>query len=133
MSAIVNTNADRPLWTPQAPHETPTIQLLHKLNEKYALDPPLATYEDLWRFSTTRIADFWDTVWDEVEVVGDKGVGAGPGTDGKDRVHVVDELKTPADNPEWFKDAKLNWTENMLLKKWRGDDRRVAFVQVGKP
>ena len=44
----------------------------------------------------------------------------------------VDELKSPADNPDWFRDAKLNWAENMLLKKWRDDEGRVAMIQVGE-
>ena len=138
-----NAESVAPLYAPQNPHETPTIQLLHKVNAKYALDPPLASYEDLWRFSTERIADFWDTVWDEVEVVGekagiteDKGAGEGFAEDGVGEgtrgYHVVDELKSPADNPDWFRDAKLNWAENMLLKKWRDDEGRVAMIQVGE-
>ena len=44
----------------------------------------------------------------------------------------MDELKSPADNTDWFRDAKLNWAENMLLKKWRDDEGRVAMIQVGE-
>lgn len=128
-----------PLWIPEDPASTPTFKLLALLNSKYSLNPPLETYEDLWSFSTTRIADFWYTVWDEVGIVGDKGhvrdKGARPeDTSGTPLVHVVDESKTPADNPEWFRDARINWAENMLLKRWREgpEARRVALVQVGE-
>ncbi|KAI5124974.1 hypothetical protein M0805_007400 [Coniferiporia weirii] len=112
-----------PLWAPLDPANTPTHALLRAINDKYAPVPPLSKYEDLWRFSTTQIADFWSTVWDVVEVVGEKGA------------HVVDEMRSPADNPEWFCGAQLNWAENMLLKKWRegGEGARVALVQAVEP
>lgn len=107
---------------------SPVHRLIATLNAKYTLEPPLANYEELYAFSTTRIADFWGTVWDEVGIIGDKGVSS----DGE--WHVVDEGRTPAENPEWFKDAKINWAENLLRKEWREDKNggRDALVQVGE-
>ncbi|OCB84825.1 acetoacetate-CoA ligase [Sanghuangporus baumii] len=113
----------KPLWEPSNQEDTPTFALLRKLNHKYAIHPPLETYEDLWRFSVTRQSDFWGTVWDDVGIIGDRGR------------HVVDEDCCPEDNPDWFKDeqTKLNWAENML--RWRDGDegKRVALVQVVEP
>ena len=113
----------KPLWEPPNPEDTPTFALLRKLNQEYAIDPPLETYEDLWRFSVTRQSDFWGTVWDDVGIIGERGD------------HVVGEECTPKDNPDWFKDekSKLNWAENML--RWKGGEEgnRVALIQVGAP
>ena len=108
------------LWEPSNPEGTPTFALLRLLNRKCAINPPLATYEDLWRFSVTHQSDFWGTVWDVVGVVGIRSE------------HVVDESCSPADNPDWFKGevTQLNWAENML--RWKDKDgKRVALVQVG--
>lgn len=67
-------------------------------------------------------------MWDEVGIIGDKGVSS----DGE--CHVVDEGRTPEENPEWFRDAKINWAENMLRKEWREGENggRDALVQVGE-
>ncbi len=88
-------SSPNPLYAP-LPSSLPTSpvhRLIATLNAKYSLEPPLANYEELYAFSTTRIADFWGTVWDEVGIIGDKGVSS----DGE--WHVVDEGRTPADKP----------------------------------
>lgn len=118
--ALSETNEPAPLWTPPAPQDTHTHALLQEINTSYKLSPPLVTYEDLWRFSVTRQADFWSTVWDTVGVIGTKGR------------HVVDETRSVADNPDWFKDAEVNWAENMCRWKDGEEGKRVAFVQVGE-
>lgn len=110
-----------PLWEPPNPESTHTFALLRTLNAKYALNPSLSTYEDLWRFSVTRQSDFWATVWDVSGVIGTRGK------------HVVDERCSPADNPDWFKDeeTKLSWAENMLRWKEGEEGKRIALIQVG--
>lgn len=47
---------------------------------------------------------------------------------------VVDESATPADNPRWFTNARLNWAENMLPPRVRSGDAgsRTALVQVSE-
>lgn len=100
---------------------SPTVKLLSTLNALYDLHPPLVSYEDLHAFSVAHPARFWSVVWDEVGVVGEKGT------------HVVDEERTPDENPQWFAEAKVNWAENMLEGRRRaaGQDAGVALVQVG--
>jgi acetoacetyl-CoA synthetase len=71
-----------------------------KVNQKYGL--ALDSYLDLYRWSTDHIDLFWDTVWDDVAIVGYKGQD------------VVDNNTLPAVNPPWFSEARINWAENML-------------------
>ncbi|TDL29505.1 acetoacyl-CoA synthetase [Rickenella mellea] len=105
-----------PLWQPSAPYLTSTYRFLRRVNEKYNLS--LASYFDLYQWSTTEIGEFWSTVWDETGIIGDKGT------------HVVDAHATPAANPAWFTDAKVNWAENMLQCR---SAEKVALIEATEP
>ncbi|KIY49242.1 acetoacetate-CoA ligase [Fistulina hepatica ATCC 64428] len=107
---------EHPLWVPRDPGSAPTFRFMHKINIKYGLS--LASYYDFYCWSVDNIADFWSAVWDETDVLGDKGV------------HVVDAAARPSDNPAWFADSRLNWAENML--RCRSADK-VALVQATEP
>ena len=91
---------DKPLYSPPSVETTRTHRFLKRVNAKYGLS--LETYADLWKWSTTKIDNFWSEVWDETETVGHKGS------------HVVDNSALPPANPPWFTEARLNWAENML-------------------
>ena len=91
---------EKPLWLPINPYGTRTFRFRDTISAKYGIS--LSSYEDLYKWSVENIADFWSTVWDETGIVGDKGA------------HVVDSYATPAENPAWFSEAKINWAENML-------------------
>src|ERR1700733_14292977 len=72
------------LWSPPRPHATRTYALLEKIN---TLDPQadLKHYSDLYNWSIgipkaskhdgTTVKLFWSAVWDECEIVGEKGFG----------------------------------------------------------
>lgn len=105
----------QPLWRPSAPQSSSTFRFLERVNGKYGLT--LASYFDLYKWSTAEIGDFWSTVWDETGIVGVKGA------------HVVDRDAVPAANPAWFADAEVNWAENML--QCRSPDK-VALVHAGE-
>lgn len=68
----------------------------------------LADYESLWRWSVEKPADFWNRVWDEFGVVGDKG-----GT------VLLDGALMPG--ARWFPDARINFAENLLAAPGNGD------------
>ncbi|KAG8794934.1 hypothetical protein FRC16_010288 [Serendipita sp. 398] len=95
---------------------SPTFRFLKFVNERHHAN--LITYDQLWSWSIDHLALFWDAVWDFTGVIGQKGQGK-----------CVDEDATPADNPLWFPNARLNWAENML--KDRSDN--VALIQVVEP
>ncbi|KIJ56671.1 hypothetical protein M422DRAFT_149201 [Sphaerobolus stellatus SS14] len=104
-----------PLWTPADALGTRTFRFRDTVNSRYGL--ALSSYEELYKWSTENIADFWSTVWDETGVVGEKGT------------HVVDPSASPADNPAWFAGASLNWAENML----RNRSSHTALISVIEP
>lgn len=111
---------DAPLWTPPNPESTRTYTLLRSVNTRHQLSPPLKTYTDLYQWSIDHVDLFWDAVWDETGIVGEKGEGG--------MVHVVDTTKKPCDNPAWFEGAKVNWAENMLRCR---DESKVALIEAG--
>lgn len=89
-----------PLFTPQSPEDTRTLRFMQRINSTHSLS--LASYKDLYTWSTTHTDKFWSYVWDDTDILGDKGT------------HVVNISALPPDNPPWFTEAKLNWAENML-------------------
>ena len=59
------------LWRPQDPQSSRTHHFRRKINSRHSLSHQ--TYEELWKWSTENIGDFWDAVWDETGVIGTKG------------------------------------------------------------
>lgn len=47
----------------------------------------LDTYADLWQWSYEHPSQFWEAVWDECEVVGDKGEGWAAGVNKGDALY----------------------------------------------
>jgi len=76
---------------------------------------PAGTYEDLYRFSIDRPADFWQTIWEFCGVTGQMG----------DRV-VVDLDRMPG--ARFFPDARLNFAENVLGPR----DNSLAIIFDGE-
>ncbi|CCM02494.1 uncharacterized protein FIBRA_04595 [Fibroporia radiculosa] len=105
-----------PLYNPPAPESSRTFQFLKRVNAEYGL--ALSSYEELYRWSTNRIDDFWSAAWDETDITGSKG-GI-----------VVDASALPPANPSWFPEAKLNWAENML--RCRSPDK-TALIEAIEP
>ncbi|KAH0844046.1 Acetoacetyl-CoA synthetase [Fonsecaea pedrosoi] len=69
----------------------------------------LASYENLHKFSITRMSDFWTSFWDYFEVIGsDKPAQA------------IDENARIDEFPTFFQGAKINFAENVLARKQTG-------------
>ncbi|PVF91735.1 putative acetoacetyl-CoA synthetase [Serendipita vermifera] len=131
-----------PLYTPPTaqnqtgnPTETQTHRFRRHVNDKHDIRPALETYEDLWKWSTGQyhpdpsndgghdgesMSLFWEDVWDFTRVIGTR-----------DSTRCVDVRTTPAENPLWFENARLNWAQNQL-EKWKESDR-VALIQALEP
>ena len=94
-------STDRPLWQPstQAIKDATVTHFMAALGEKTGVS--FKTYEDLWRWSTDNVGEFWSFLWDYCHVIGEKG----------DRA-----LANEGDlmNAAFFPDAKLNYAQNML-------------------
>ncbi|KAF8681610.1 AMP-binding enzyme [Rhizoctonia solani] len=104
------------LWTPEGTHETRTAQFMRKVNAKYGLS--LSSYDQLWSWSTENIAEFWDLVWEDTNIIGDRGP------------YVIDRSALPADNPEWFIGSQVNWAENAL---WCRSPDKIAIIEAVEP
>lgn len=94
---------------------TATQRFLDRINANYGLS--LASYSDLYQWSTTHIDDFWGSVWDETKILGHKGK------------LVVDKDAKPAENVPWFSEAQLNWAENMLQHR---STSKIALIQASQ-
>ncbi|KAI0832453.1 acetoacyl-CoA synthetase [Trametes gibbosa] len=104
------------LYAPNSPETAPASDFMRRINAAHGLS--LATYYDLYTWSTQNIGLFWSAVWDDTEIVGHKGS------------HVVDTNARPPENPPWFTEAKVNYAENML--RCRSPDK-TALLQTIEP
>ena len=79
--------------------------------------PPVATYDDLYRFSIEHPAEFWRGVWEFCGIRGEMGT----------RI-VVDLERMPG--AQFFPDARLNFAENVLRR--RDDSPAIVFNAEGR-
>jgi acetoacetyl-CoA synthetase len=75
------------------------------------------TYDALHQWSIAEPAQFWDRVWRELGIVGERQA---PVVHGLDRMAPPD----PVLGPHWFPGSRLNFAENLL----RYDDTRPAVI-----
>lgn len=101
--------------TPDQLRDTGVHRFTRVVNAKYGLS--LETYQDLYEWSVKHIDAFWGLVWDQTGVVGRKGG------------HAVDNEALPSDNPVWFKDARLNWAQNMLRER---SPSKIAVIEASE-
>jgi len=79
---------------------------------KFMHDKGKADYAELWQWSIDHPEEFWSAVWDDSNVIGEKG-----------RDVLLDKTMMPG--AKWFPQAKLNWAENLLRRQ--DDDDAVVF------
>jgi acetoacetyl-CoA synthetase len=120
------TAAPAPLWVP-SPERVANANLtrfIHAVNHRWSQD--IRGYEDLYRFSIDRVADFWQSVWEFCGIRGAMG----------ERV-VVDPDRMPG--ATFFPDARLNFAENLLRRRdsanaivFNGENRIRRTVSFGE-
>jgi acetoacetyl-CoA synthetase len=103
------------LWEPKDPSSTKMFEFMRYVNNKFGLS--LQTYDELYSFSVTRIADFWSCVWNFCDIISITPYN-----------FVVDESLPIYSIPKWFHEAKLNYTENLLKRK----DDGIALIGTGE-
>ena len=93
--------SSQPLWIPSKERiEASSITCLRReVNRRYGL--ALADSVELHRWSVENIDRFWDTSWDHVGVLGEKG----------DRIYLPGDSMTSA---RFFPDARLSVAGNLL-------------------
>ncbi len=106
----------KPLWTPseQRKQQANLTRFIEQVNARYHLH--LASYADLYNWSVNNIPDFWQAVWDFVEIKAARPFDA-----------VVKDLSM-FPGAQWFPGAQLNFAENLL----RYRDDHLAFIFKGE-
>lgn len=90
------------LWTPREEDlpETNLAAFIDFINAKFGLS--LGSYDDIYQFSVSQVAEFWDGVWEFYRVVGD-------------RSQLRQALNTKVvDEARWYEGATCNYAENVF-------------------
>jgi acetoacetyl-CoA synthetase len=92
----------QPMWTPSPERaaQTAMARLMRDLGK--------SDYAALHRWSVEHAQEFWNRIWDDGRVIGEKG-----GTT------LVDGERMPG--ARWFPNGRLNFAENLLRRRGRGD------------
>jgi len=90
------------LWTPRNSQQTLLADYMRYI------DKPDITYNELWKWSCNQTEDFWSSLWNFCDVIGDKG----------DRVL---DMAPKMQDCKFFPDASLNYAENCLKRRDNGD------------
>ena len=107
------------LWKHSNPTSTRMFQFKRLVEEKYNLE--LREYEDLRKWSVTHIEDFWTEVWHFT------GVRAS-----QPFTKTVDEDAPMFPRPTFFKDARLNFAENLLYPQCDPDEKSLAVISANE-
>ncbi|MDP3972312.1 MAG: AMP-binding protein, partial [Candidatus Nanopelagicales bacterium] len=106
-----------PIWTP-SPDKVAGARITgFRRDLSDAAGVELATSEDLHRLSVDSCGDFWDAVWGECGVVGDRGDGP---------AYVLPPAGADMRAAKFFPAAGLNFAENLLA----GADRLGAAAEA---
>ncbi|KAG1098424.1 hypothetical protein G6F42_017992 [Rhizopus arrhizus] len=105
------------LWKPSHPENTHMEKFRQLMQSKHQ-DVKLDDYNALWKWSVEYPELFWSEVWDYTNVVSSNK--------GK---HVVDKSEDLDLIPEWFKESRLNFAENLL---WCRRSDKTAIGATGK-
>jgi len=90
------------LWTPQNPEQTLLMDYMKSVGKDDM------TYPELWSWSCEHSDEFWSSLWDFCDVIGDKG----------SRVLVEGNHIRDA---QFFPDASINYAENCLKRRYTSD------------
>ncbi|MBN1574085.1 MAG: acetoacetate--CoA ligase [Deltaproteobacteria bacterium] len=106
--------SDKPLWKPSEERikGTNMYRFMNYINERFSKD--FKTYDPMWEWSIENIPDFWEAIWDFMNIVHSKKY---------DKV-LVDGDKMPG--AKWFVGAELNFAEN-LLRHAKEDKTAIIF------
>jgi len=90
------------LWTPKNPEDTILSDFMRDIGKAEM------TYPQLWQWSCENVEEFWSSLWDYCNVIGDKG-----DVILREGVHMRDA--------KFFPEASLNYAENCLRRRDDGD------------
>jgi acetoacetyl-CoA synthetase len=118
VTSIAGRDYGEVLWAPTAASAARTVitsfaRWLAEHGGPCTGDLSTGSYDELWRWSVSEPAEFWTSIWDYFEVVGERGDGP--------------VLTGQMPDVRWFAGSTLNYAGNAL--KWAGSDPdRTAVV-----
>src|SRR5690554_1393583 len=91
------------LWQPSAAvrKQAKLTRYMNWLQERRGLS--FENYDALWRWSTTELEPFWQSIWEFAEIKASQAPSA-----------VLPDDSMPG--AVWFPDARLNYAENILAR-----------------
>jgi acetoacetyl-CoA synthetase len=86
----------------------------------------LDSYDDIWRWSTTRVSEFWYEVYHHLQIKGENPP--------KSPNDVVDESVGMFPRPTWFKNTSVNFAENLLFPypEIQNPDTTTAIIEASE-
>ncbi len=103
------------LWSPPAPQNTNLAAFMREI--EISNGEPFKDYADFWRWSVLNKEDFWSRVWDQANIIGDKG-------------NVVYHAGKTFQSSRFFPQGQLNFAENLLRR--RDDETAIVFKGEAK-
>ncbi|KAJ5832140.1 AMP-dependent synthetase/ligase [Penicillium riverlandense] len=103
------------LWRPSAPETTQIYDFMTRVNKKHGLS--LAHYNDLWTWSVSEPAKFWEEIWHYTSIKAHAPY---------QQVLESDEVMFP--RPAFFKGSTLNFAENLLYPGNSPEENAVAII-----
>lgn len=104
-------SSSTPLWSPSS--DQVTSSFIAKLQARHGF----SSFQQLHHWSITESADFWSDVWDDGEVLGEKG---------SNTFHEGDDFISS----RFFTDATLNTAENLLARAQSANPDEVAIIEI---
>jgi acetoacetyl-CoA synthetase len=89
------------LWEPSPERREKAVVTAYEKHLEATRGLTFADPQQLWQWSVTELGDFWDSVWEFGQIVGDRGSGPA----------LADDRMPGA---RWYPEARLNYTENVL-------------------
>ncbi|KAL2005472.1 hypothetical protein VTN00DRAFT_2683 [Thermoascus crustaceus] len=121
MSSINQPDGDstavKELWRPSSPHATQIHDFKTIVSKKHGI--PLNDYNDLWQWSVSEPAKFWEEIWHYTGIKAHK-----PYT----KVLEPDAPLFP--RPHFFEGSRLNFAENLLYPASNPSDGGIAIIQA---
>lgn len=100
-----------PLWSPSSSQINEAF--ITKLQRRHGF----TNYQQLHDWSIENLKDFWSGVWDDGEIIGEKG-------------QEFFRLGTDFLSSEFFSDAELNTGENILARAMKAHDGEIAIISI---
>ncbi|KAL2828465.1 acetoacetyl-CoA synthase [Aspergillus cavernicola] len=117
MVANRSPSSPQELWRHSAPDSTQIYQFMRKTAEKHGLT--LDNYDDLWQWSVSEPAKFWEDIWLYTAINAHKSYS-----------HVMGSETFLFPRPQFFEGARLNFAENLLYPAIAPDENAVAVIAV---